>query len=127
MAEAFLNARCADHFIAGSAGLEPGALNPLAVAAMREAGIDISQNRTKSVTDVLASGREYSYVVTVCDETSAERCPTFPGESRQLHWSFRDPAALEGSWDERLAETRRIRDAIAARIEQWCGEICRGV
>lgn len=125
MAQAFLNARCPNDFVADSAGLEPGALNPLAVAAMREAGIDISQNSTKSVSDVLSGGRQYSYVVTVCDESSAERCPIVPGASQRLHWNFRDPAALEGSWGERLSQTRDIRDAIAARIDAWCGDVCR--
>ncbi len=126
MAEAFLNRRCPNDFVADSAGLEPGTLNPLAVTAMREVGIDISRSGTKSTSSVLASGKQYSYVVTVCDETSAERCPIFLGESRRLHWSFRDPATLEGSCDERLAQTRRIRDAIEARIDAWCGEVCRG-
>lgn len=124
MAEAFLNARCGDDFVAESAGLEPGQLNPLAVAAMREAGIDIESNETKSAFDLFKRGKQYSYVVTVCDETSAERCPVFPGGARRLHWSFPDPAATEGTWDERLAQTRRIRDEIQARIDAWCSEVC---
>jgi arsenate reductase (thioredoxin) len=124
MAEAFLSARCPDDFTADSAGLEPGELSPLAVAAMAEAGIDISQNRTKSAFDLFKAGRHYSYVVTVCDETSAQRCPVFPGGARRLHWSFRDPAAARGTWEERLAQTRAIRDEIRARVDEWCAEAC---
>jgi len=120
MAKAFLNEICGDYFEAHSAGLEPGRLNPLAVEAMREIGIDISQNQTQSVFDVFKSGELFPYVVTVCDESSAERCPIFPG----LHWSFPDPAALTGTRQERLTGTRKIRDQIRARIEIWCDEMC---
>jgi len=124
MAEAFLNDICGDHFEAHSAGLEPGTLNPLAVEAMRKTGIDISQNQTQSVFDVFKSGELFAYVITVCDETSAESCPIFPGVTTRLHWSFPDPAALEGTREERLAGTREIRDQIRERIEMWCDEMC---
>ena len=76
MAEAFLKEICVDYFEAHSAGLEPGKLNPLAVEAMREIGIDISQNKTQSVFDVFRSGELFAYVITVCDESSADRCPS---------------------------------------------------
>jgi arsenate reductase (thioredoxin) len=124
MAEAFLDKICGDQFEAHSAGLEPGGLNPLAVEAMREIGIDISRKQTQSVFDVFKSGELFSYVITVCDETSAERCPIFSGVAKRLHWSFPDPAALIGTHEERLAGTRKIRDQIRARIEMWCDEIC---
>jgi arsenate reductase len=124
MAEAFLNELCGDQFEVHSAGLESGTLNPLAVEAMREIGIDISHKQTQSVFDVFKSGELFAYVVTVCDETSAERCPIFAGVTQRLHWSFRDPAALRGTREERLAGTRKIRDQIRARIEIWCDEIC---
>jgi len=124
MAEAFLNDICGDHFEAHSAGLEPGTLNPMAVEAMREIGIDISQNQTQAVFDVFKSGELFAYVITVCDETSAESCPIFPGVTTRLHWSFPDPAALEGTREERLAGTREIREQIRERIEMWCDEMC---
>jgi arsenate reductase len=124
MAEAFLNRICPDDFAAESAGLEPGILNPLAIAAMREVGIDISTNATKSAFDLFKAGRLYSYVITVCDETSAERCPIFPGTARRLHWSFADPASFDGSWEERLSHTRAVRDKIHAQILLWCMEGC---
>jgi arsenate reductase len=123
MAEAWLNHLCGERFIAESAGLEPGQLNPLAVAVMREVGIDISRKKTRAVSDVLRSGQSFSYVVTVCDETSAERCPIFPGATTRLHWGFSDPAAVTGTDVERLAKVRLIRDAIRARIEAWCAEV----
>jgi len=124
MAEAFLKDICGDHFEAHSAGLEPGTLNPIAVEAMREVGIDISHKGTQSVFDVFKSGELFAYVITVCDETSAERCPIFPGVTTRLHWSFPDPAALTGTREERLAGTREIRDQIRERIEMWCDEMC---
>jgi arsenate reductase (thioredoxin) len=124
MAEAFLNEICGDYFEAHSAGLEPGSLNLLAVEAMREIGTDISHNQTQSVFDVFKSGELFAYVITVCDESSAQRCPIFPGVTKRLHWSFPDPAGFTGTREERLAGTRKIRDQIRARIEMWCDEMC---
>jgi arsenate reductase len=124
MAEALLNDLCPAEFEAQSAGLEPGKLNPVVVEAMREIGVDISQNQTKSVSDMIRSGQLFSYVITVCDETAAERCPIFPGVTTRLHWGFPDPSALQGSHEEKLAGTRRIRDLIRARVARWCEENC---
>src|SRR5271156_3809958 len=106
MAEAFLNQICGEFFEAHSAGIEPGKLNPLVVEAMQEIGIDISGNKTKAVFDFIKSGRIFSYVITVCDETSAERCPIFPGVTKRLHWGFPDPSSFQGSVEEKLAKTR---------------------
>jgi arsenate reductase len=90
MAEAFLNAQCEGRLNAESAGLEPGELNPLAVATMAEIGIDISHNKTQSAFELYKRGRYYSYVITVCDDANAERCPIFPGVVKRLHWSIPD-------------------------------------
>src|SRR2546425_6981646 len=87
-----------------SAGLEPGTLNPLVVEVMREAGIDISQNKIKSVFDTLQTSQLLYSVITVCDQASAERCPVFPGVSRRLDWGFPDPAACVGTREERLEQ-----------------------
>jgi arsenate reductase len=119
MAEAFLNALAGDRFEATSAGLEPGLLNPLAVEAMKEAGFDISHNAAKSVFDIYRSGALFAYVIAVCDAEAGQRCPTFPGITRTLLWSFPDPASFQGSWDERLAETRKVRDAIRAKVVEF--------
>jgi len=124
MAEAFLNEACTGRMRAQSAGLEPGTLNPLVVETMREVGIDIAGNRTTSVDEMLASGHGFDHVITVCDEASAERCPVFPGGGAREHWGFQDPSALEGSREDRLRRTREIRDAIRARVVQWCEQVC---
>jgi len=124
MAEAWLNKICGDFFAAESAGLEPGTLNPLVVRAMQEVGIDISKKETQAVFDVFKAGKLFSHVVTVCDETSAERCPIFPGVAQRMHWSFPDPSALTGTDEEKMADVRKIRDEIRAKIEEWCEEVC---
>ena len=124
MAEAFLNRACPEFFEAHSAGLEPGTLNSLVVAAMQEIGIDLSTHGTKSVDEMLRSGRIFSHVVTVCDEASAERCPVFPSAAQRLHWGFPDPSALTGTREERMAGVREIRDAIERRVQAWCGAEC---
>jgi arsenate reductase len=119
MAEAWLNFLYGDRFEAKSAGLEPGDLNPLAVKAMEEVGIDISKNQTKSVFDLLKSGELFSWVITVCDASGAERCPVFPGFARQLHWSFSDPSSLNGPLEEKMNTVRKIRNDIRAAVRQW--------
>ena len=124
MAEAFLKQICGKEFEAYSAGIEPGKLNPIVVEAMQEIGIDISSNKTKSVSEFLKSNKLFSYVITVCDETSAERCPIFPGVTTRLHWGFSDPSAFQGSHEEKLEKVREVRDAIKQQIENWCAEVC---
>ncbi len=124
MAEAWLNHFCGQVFEAQSAGLEPGRLNPLAVEVMREAGIDIASKKTQAVSDVFQSGQLFAYVITVCDETSAERCPIFPGVGKRLHWSFPDPSAVTGSDEEKLEKVRQIREQIRGKVESWCEEVC---
>jgi arsenate reductase len=119
MAEAWLNTLQGDRFEAQSAGLEPGILNPLVVQAMEEVGIDISRNETKSVADFFKAGKLFSWVITVCDEANAERCPIFPGMTSRLHWSFPDPACLTGTQEEKLAAVRKIRDDIKKKISEW--------
>jgi arsenate reductase (thioredoxin) len=116
MAEAFLRTYGGDRFEAESAGIEPGTLNLIVVEAMREIGIDLSQNLTKSAFDFLKEGRRFHYVITVCDETSGERCPIFPGVAYRFHWNFEDPSSFSGTHEERLARTRLVRDAIRERI-----------
>jgi arsenate reductase (thioredoxin) len=124
MAEAFVNASCDGALRAYSAGLEGGNLNPIVVDAMAEIRLDISQNRTKTVADDDIRSRNYDYVVTVCDEASAEACPIYPSTGKRLHWSFPDPSAFTGTRDEKLHETRKIRDGIAARVRVFCVEAC---
>jgi len=122
MAAALLDKRCGDHFEAESAGLEPGELNPIAVEVLRESGIDISRNRTQAVFDVFKSGQLFAYVITVCDESEAAGCPIFPGVTTRLHWSFPDPSKFAGSPEEKLEQTRQVRDKIDNQIRQFCAE-----
>ncbi len=125
MAEAFLKAACGPRVQVESAGLQPGAIHPLAIATMGEVGIDISGNSTQSVFDVFKSGKMFSYVITVCDETSAEACPIFPGVVTRLHWGIPDPAALTGTWEERLEGARPIRNMIRDAVDAFCAQTCR--
>lgn len=126
IAETFLNTLAGGTFAASSAGLEPGTLNPLAVEVMKEAGIDISRNKTKSVFELYKSGAYFAYVIAVCDAEAAQRCPIFPGITRTLIWSFPDPSSFAGSWGERLARTRQVRDAIKAKVEEFIKDAAAG-
>ncbi len=123
MAEAFLNEIGDGKFIAESAGLEPGVLNPVVVDVMKEIGFDLSSNKTKSVFEFFKQGKQFEYVVTVCDEANSERCPIFPSARKTLHWSFKDPSAIKGTYEEKLAKTRIIRDEIKSRLEKWIKEL----
>lgn len=119
MAEAFLREFAGDRFQAESAGLEPGRLNPLVVEALKEDGIDISGKKTQGVFDLYREGKRYNYVITVCDESQSGRCPIFPSAIETIHWSFEDPSKFEGTYEEKLKQTRKVRDAIKEKIRQW--------
>lgn len=119
MAEAFLNELGAGKFEAESAGLEPGRLNQNVVAVMQEAGTDMSGNAAKSVFDMLEQGRQYDYVITVCDAASAEACPVFPGMAKKLGWWFADPSQFTGTTSEILAQTRIVRDEIKLKVMEF--------
>jgi arsenate reductase (thioredoxin) len=123
MAEAFLRELGRGRFEVESAGLEPGRLNPLVVEAMRQVGIDLGGAATRSVFDLFKAGRRFHYVISVCDEASAERCPIFPGAIKRLNWNFRDPSRFTGSEEQRLAQTIEVREAIRARVRRWIEEV----
>ena len=123
MAEAYLKQFGGERFFAESAGLEAGRLNPLAVEVMKEDGIDISMNQTKDVFDFFKEGRLYQYVITVCDEASASRCPLFPGIHKKINWSFTDPSSLKGTHEEKLTVTRQVRDQIKKAVKDFVAEI----
>lgn len=123
MAEAFVNNLAGDRFIAESAGIEPGKLNPYVVKVMSEIGIDISSNRTKDVFEFVKTGKHFSFVITVCEREAAEKCPIFPGISKRLEWSFRDPSKLSGTEDEILEQIRKIRDEIKSQVVKWIEEV----
>jgi arsenate reductase len=118
MAEAFLRKYGGAKFEAHSAGLEPKGLNPFTVQVMQEAGIDISGQRSKNVGEYLGKVL-FQYLITVCDEAE-KNCPSaWPGISKREHWSFEDPAAFEGTAEEKLAKFREIRDQIEQKIRAW--------
>ena len=116
MAEGLLRELAGDRMDVWSAGSRPSTVNPLAIAAMRERGIDISSHRSKHLDQFRT--QPFDTVITVCDN-AAESCPVFPGPARRIHWSFPDPAAAEGGEAERLAVFREVRDAIEARLRDW--------
>jgi arsenate reductase len=89
---------------------------------MRKVGIDISRNETQSVFELFKRGKRFQYVISVCDEASAERCPIFPGVTTRLNWSFDDPSGFSGTQDERLSQTIRVRDEIRERVRKWVEE-----
>ncbi|MGA2182947.1 MAG: arsenate reductase ArsC [Bryobacteraceae bacterium] len=116
MAEGLFRQAVGDRFEVFSAGTRPTAVRPEAVAMMREAGIDISAHRSKSVDEFL--GQEFRYVVTVCDN-ARESCPIFPGKAERIHWSFDDPAAVQGAQAERESAFRRVRDQIGRKVQEF--------
>jgi arsenate reductase len=122
MAEAFLNKYGGDRFDVESAGLEPASINPNIIQVMQEVGIDLSQKGTQEVFDLFRKGKPYNAVITVCDQTSAERCPIFPGMIRRLAWSFPDPSTFQGSKEEVLQQTREVRDEIEQKIKEFVQE-----
>jgi arsenate reductase len=116
MAEAILREIAGERFEASSAGINPTQVNPIAVRVMAEVGTDITNQRSKSIDELL--DERFDYVITVCDR-ARETCPVFPGPAKRLHWSFDDPAAVEGPEQERLEVFRRTRDEIAAKIREF--------
>jgi arsenate reductase len=116
MAEGLLRQMAGERFDVFSAGTRPAGLNPNAVKAMSEIGIDIAGSRSKSVDEF--AGQEFDYVFTMCDN-ARESCPLFPGGGKRLHHSFEDPAAAPA--DQQLAVFRKVRDQIASRLREFIG------
>ncbi len=99
-----------------SAGAEPASVNPYAIRAMNARGIDISGHSSDHIDQYLA--QSFDYVITVCDN-AAESCPAFPGPARRIHWSFPDPAAVEGDDEAVLASFVKVRDGLEAKLRDW--------
>lgn len=116
MAEGLLREMAGERMEVYSAGSKPSVVNPLAIEAMRERGFDISTHRSKHLGEYLA--QPFDHVITVCDN-AAEGCPAFPGPARRVHWSFPDPAAVQGSEAERMEVFRSVRDDIEGRLREW--------
>lgn len=109
MAEGLLRHDAGDRFEVESAGTNPSQVRPEAIAVMKELGIDISDHRSKHVDTV--ADQKFDYVLTVCD-SAKESCPLFPGTAKQIHRAFEDPAAVQGSEQERLSSFRQVRDEL---------------
>src|ERR1700741_4328026 len=116
MAEGLLRQLAGDVYEVASAGVSPSRVRPEAIEAMREIGIDISDHRSKSVEEF--TGQPIDYVITVCDN-AREHCPVFPGGGQKIHWSFDDPAAVEGDESARLAVFCRVRDEIGEHLKAF--------
>ena len=116
MAEGLLRQMAGDVYDVASAGVSPSRVRPEAIKAMREINIDISHHRSKSVDEF--TNQKIDYVITVCDN-AREQCPIFPGEAKQIHWSFDDPAAAEGDEVAKLAVFRRVRDEISEQLRAF--------
>ena len=99
-----------------SAGTHPSSVRPEAIAVMRELGIDISSHRSKSVDEF--SGQPFDCVITVCDNAK-ESCPIFPAKTERIHWSIEDPAAVQGSQEQRLAAFRSARDELREQLRDF--------
>jgi arsenate reductase len=122
MAEGFLRRYAPHVFEAYSAGLEPKGIHPLTVQVMRDVGIDVSGQRSKSVDEYMGK-LMFGYLITVCGHADANCPAVFPGVGKRMHWDFDDPVAFEGTEEERLAEFRRVRDLIRDRILAWLKEM----
>ncbi len=117
MSEAFLRKYGDERFEVHSAGLEPTVINPYTVKVLEEIGIDTSSQHAKSLNTYFGK-THFSYLITVCSKAE-DRCPTFPGMGKRLHWPFEDPAAFEGSDEEKTEKFREIRDQIEAKVKDW--------
>jgi len=116
MAEGLLRHDAGSQFEVESAGTKPGSVRPEAITVMHELGIDISGHRSKHVNEL--DGDLFDYVITVCDNAK-ESCPLFPGAVERLHHGFEDPAAVNGSDEERLAVFRRVRDELREYLREF--------
>jgi arsenate reductase len=127
MAEELLRRELGDRIKVCSAGLEPGILNPIVVDVLLDAGIDIRSKATRSVFEIFHTGKTFDYVITVCDESSGERCPIFPGSVKRLHWSFPDPSALSGSYEDKKAQTTGIKEQIHTKVREFATELLQAM
>jgi arsenate reductase len=121
MAEGLLRQLGQGCFEVASAGIRPTQVRTEAIQVMKEIGIDISDHFSKDVDRFVA--QDFDYIITVCDNAN-ENCPVFPGTAKRVHWSFEDPAQVEGDEGVRLTAFRTIRDQIKQRIETFTATTC---
>jgi arsenate reductase (thioredoxin) len=116
MAEGLLRQMAGERLNVFSAGSKPSVVNPYAIQAMAQRGIDITHHRSKHLNEFLQ--QPFDYVITVCDN-AAETCPVFPGKAQRIHWSFPDPAVAQGGDDVVLASFLRVRDDLEKTFSEW--------
>ncbi|HOP09264.1 MAG TPA: arsenate reductase ArsC [Candidatus Methanofastidiosa archaeon] len=122
MAEELLRIHGGDRFDPESAGYEPGdSVSPLVVEVMGEMGVDIGKKRPRDVFKIFEDGAKYDYVITVCKECLENGCPILPSEKEFLRWGFDDPEALEGTYEEKIEGTRKIKKDIEKRVLEFIG------
>jgi arsenate reductase (thioredoxin) len=121
MAEGLLRWHGNGYFEVFSAGLEPKGIHPLTIQVMNEMGYDMRGHRSKSMNEYIGR-KDFDYLITVCSEAD-EKCPIFPGMGTRLHWGFEDPAAFEGTAEEKLKKFRQIRNQIDLKILEWLTEL----
>ena len=122
MAEGLLRHTAGELFEVASAGVSPTQVRPEAIQVMQEIGINISAHSSKSVDDF--AGQPFDYVITVCDNAN-EQCPMFPGDTKRIHWSFEDPAAIQGDNAVKIAVFRRVRDEIRDRLNLFVANVIK--
>jgi arsenate reductase (thioredoxin) len=120
MAEGLLRSLAGDRVVVHSAGTRATAVNPFAVRAMADAGIDISDHFSKNLDRFL--DQPFDYVITVCDH-AAEQCPLFPGKAERIHWGLKDPAAVEGDDTEKLQAFKQVRDQLREHLTNWLTDL----
>jgi arsenate reductase len=119
IAEAYMNSLGGDLFLAESAGIEAGKLNPYVVRALREDGMEIKGKRTRSISEARKWGKRYLYVIAVCSKNAADRCPVFTGQHKMLVWPFDDPSAFTGTDRQIMEKVRRVRDEIKEKVREF--------
>jgi arsenate reductase (thioredoxin) len=120
MAEGLLHSLAGDSVMVHSAGTRATVVNPFAVRAMADAGIDISDQFSKNLDRFL--DQPFDYVITVCDH-AAEQCPLFPGKAERIHWGLKDPAAVEGDDTEKLQAFKQVRDQLREHLTNWLTDL----
>lgn len=119
MAEEYLRKFTDDEYEVESAGFNPSQINPFVIQVMKEDGIDLTNKQTQNVFDLYKAQKFYGYIITVCDRAEEEKCPTFPGLAKRIHWQLEDPAEFTGTDEEKLAKIKVLRDKIKKLVEDF--------
>lgn len=122
MAEAIFNKIAGEDFQAFSAGFKPGEINPLAVQAVKEIGIDMAGQSTKTAFSLYTHGMKFNHIFCLGRKDKGEKCPVIPGHPKYIEWPVEDPDTSELPAEEKMASLRKVRDELRQRIQGWLGE-----